>query len=534
MIWKIIMSQSAIYITYASEGGNAKLLAEDFAKRCQNLSFDAKLFCLNDLATQGFAKSNLICFVSTTGNGEVPSNGRDFLNNQLALSDEFDSVGYALFALGSRSYSNFCGAGKKLNQAFMENNASAIAAPVYADENFLVLYEAWALSLLSELSGLSEETLLAQLDEFARKPKAKYKLSKKLLLTNDASVKETYHLVFDAIDEPFQYNAGDVVSITPTNIPYRVRELLSGLKLESNTIINYQNQKVTLFDYLQNYVEITKINANVVKKTGALLNDWELLNLASDEEKIAAILTQYDVLEWFLKYPIPYDKLEEWLLALVPISPRSYSVASDGQDYTTLHLCVGLQKNEYSYATGCLRQENGLGSGFLCEQLEYENSTEFYLESHPGFHLQTEQEMIWVATGTGIAPFIGFLSKIIGIFPSERPKITLYFGIRDPKQDFIYQEFLESCHQQGIIELKMAFSRTEQKSYVQDWMQQDMAMLAKSISQQSHLYVCGSLPMWDAVETVAQHAILEGCDSMEQAKQSWEEFVLNRLHKDIY
>jgi len=527
------MSEASVFITYASEGGNAKLLAEDFAKRCQPFGLDTKLICLNDLIGQGFAKSRLICFVSTTGNGEFPMNGRDFYQQHESHVDELANMEYALFELGSRSYSNFCGAGKKLNDLFMQNSGAALTSPVYADEQFDVMYEPWALSLLSELTELDESELRSQMEAFARKPKAAYHLMHKMQLTSPESEQETYHLMFEAYEEGLAFKPGDVVSVVPENEHFRVKELISALQLTDDEIITFKGDEIELYDYLKTKVEISKINPALMKKTGALLNDWDLLSQASNDEKAQILIAKFDVLEWLKRYPLAKDQLHEWLSSLPEKTPRYYSVASDRDD-KQLHLCVGLKKQEYAEETDFLRHETGLGSGFLCESLESGETVEFELEVHPGFHLQTERPMIWVATGTGIAPFIGFLAKLAEVFPSERPEIRLYFGVRNPETDFLYQTFLQDCHEQGIIDLKMAFSRTDSKAYVQDLMKNDLPELADSIAKQSHVYVCGSQPMWDEVETVLQHAVLQGCETMEQAQDQWIQFSNNRLHKEIY
>lgn len=531
------MQQAPFYIAFASESGNAQALAEDFAKRCEACLIKYQLCTLNELSSHPFAKSSLICFVSTTGNGELPINGRQFLNHLDTLNTPINSLKYALFALGSHSYSNFCGAGKALESKLGEFGAQDLQPSVYADEHFHAPYEKWALAVLSSLSGYSEEQLLQQLDEFARKPKAQYQLKQRIALTSEACEQQTQHLVFLAEQEDvqnhFSFEPGDVVSIQPVNDTRRIEALIETLQLTPSMSIDCAGEPITLLDYLQNKVEITKIGVDLIKKTGALLNDWNLLSIAANESQSAEIIQQYDVASWYQKHPIPAENRLDWLGSLTTKSPRFYSVAnapraaSSDEEQRQLHLCVGLQQQT--------EENDGLGSGYLCHRLQLDETVEFELETHPNFYMQSKEEMIWIATGTGIAPFIGFIAKLMHIFPAERPKVTLYFGVRHPEQDFLYKNFLQGCHEQGLIELKMAFSRqSAEKVYVQDRLKNDLSELSKALAESAHVYVCGSLPMWDAVETVLQHATLASCDSMEQAQTQWEAFTQTALHKEIY
>lgn len=528
------MSNNALIIAYASEGGNAQLLAEDFSKRCTPFGINTSLVCLNDLSQQGFAKSRLVCFVSTTGNGEFPLNGRNFYSQQESYLEYLNTINYALFALGSHSYTNFCGAGKKLNELFSQNQAQTLVEPMYADESFHSLYETWALALLSELSGLSEPELREQMQDFARKPKATYTLAQKVKLTSDDAIQDTYHLVFGAKEKGFEYKPGDVVSINPPNSASRVEALISEITaisgLDKDSLIKLEDTEVSLFDYLSHHVEISKIHVDVIKATGAVLNNWDLLTAASNEEKANALLAKHDVLSWLKAYPVSEDKMQQWLLGLAPKSPRFYSVASD-TDKSQLHLCVGLSKQAFNEEG---REQLGLGSGYLCQELAENCELEFELESHPNFHLQLKKPMVWVATGTGIAPFIGFLAKLAQVFPSERPKVTLYFGVRNPEQDYLYKSFLENCVEEGLIELKMAFSRVQNNTYVQNLMQEDLETIATDLAAEGHVYVCGGPAMYDEVENVLQHAVLSACTDIEEAKQKWLQFSSNCLHKDVY
>jgi len=529
----VTQKSDSILIAYASEGGNSKALAEDFAKRCQSLSLGVEVLSLNGLIEQDFAKSSVICFVSTTGNGEFPVNGKQFVERFNALDQEFESLNYALFSLGSRSYSQFCGAGQSLHKALQTKQACSIQSPIFAGDDFHYLYAPWALAVLAELTGLSLQEVESELDEFAKKPKASYQLLTKVCLTSNAAQQKIYHLVLEPVNEGLNYTPGDVISIQPDNPVERVEAFIELLQLPLDAQVKRNGNFFSLKTYLTTQVEMTKINAELIKKTGALLSDWGLLTGASDANKLKQMESQFDVFHWFQAYTIPIEHRLEWLGSLPIKTPRYYSIASEsGLVENQLHLTVGLQSQSFE---GDSVSRFGLGSGTLCHDLNIGEPLDLSLEVHSNFHLQLEKPMVWVATGTGIAPFIGFLMQLSQMFPGSSSEVVLCFGVRHSAEDFLYRAFLESCHEQGLIELRMVFSREgRQKKYVQHVLSERVDELADCITKEGHVYVCGGASMWEEVEVVFQHAVFASCGSMEKAKQFWPLFSESQLHKDIY
>jgi len=525
------MDNNAIFIVYASEGGNAKQLAEDFAKRCSDLSICYELLTLNAFSEQPFAKSRAVFFVSTTGTGEFPANGCEFEESSLLQTSHLSGFSYTIFALGNPSYSQFCGAGKTLQQVFLNKSAVSLQPMVLAGANFLELYASWALKVLVQLSGLSEQELKTSLAEFAQKPTQLYQVKQRICLTAPQSESETYHLVLATEQEPLPYQLGDVIAIEPVNEQKKVDALLTLLELTPDDTIEKHGELFTVESFLLNKVEITKINESVIKKTGAILHDWALLTQASSSTDVEALQAQYDLYHWLQKYPIPKEEITSFMAELPEKSPRYYSIASDPQiSPKELHLTVALHTQHFDD-----RGSYGLGSGALCQNLPMNTDFSVSLESHPSFHLQTQQPMIWIAVGTGVAPFIGFLSRIMQLFPSDRPHITFYYGVRSEEEDFLYGDFLTKCAEEGVIDLQMSFSRSgPSKRYVQHVMVEQMEKVSALIAQNAHLYICGSQPMWQEVETVIQHSVLQVQEDMEAAKEYWTELSETRMHKEIY
>jgi cytochrome P450/NADPH-cytochrome P450 reductase len=100
-----------------------------------------------------------------------------------------------------------------------------------------------------------------------------------------------------------------------------------------------------------------------------------------------------------------------------------------------------------------------------------------------------------VGPGTGIAPFRGFLQEraALAVAGVELGQAMLFFGCRNPEQDFIYQDELRAFEAQGLVDLQVAFSRaTDQpKTYVQDLIRAEGNRVWQLLEAGAVIYVCG-------------------------------------------
>jgi cytochrome P450/NADPH-cytochrome P450 reductase len=69
----------------------------------------------------------------------------------------------------------------------------------------------------------------------------------------------------------------------------------------------------------------------------------------------------------------------------------------------------------------------------------------------------------------------------------------LFFGCRDPLQDFIYEDELRAFEAQGVTKLVTAFSRDpgQPKRYVQDSIAEQSSEVWKLLQGDGIIYVCG-------------------------------------------
>src|SRR5437764_4184314 len=99
-----------------------------------------------------------------------------------------------------------------------------------------------------------------------------------------------------------------------------------------------------------------------------------------------------------------------------------------------------------------------------------------------------------IGTGTGLAPFRGFLQERAALKAQEETvgESILFFGCRNPEQDFLYEDALQAFVDKGVTELSVAFSRLNgKKTYVQDKIKQDREKVWQLIEQGAIIYICG-------------------------------------------
>ena len=169
------------------------------------------------------------------------------------------------------------------------------------------------------------------------------------------------------------------------------------------------------------------------------------------------------------------------LLGIVPPGtnvPRFYSLASATED-GFVEICVR-------------RIPGGLCSTHLIGLAPGERVAAF-IRPNPAFALpRTRQSVVLVGAGTGVAPLAGFIRR-----NHRRTPMHLFFGGRDPAQDYYFGEDIERWREQGrLASVQTVFSRTPGGGgYVQDTLRRQAAHLRELLARGAIVRVCGSHAM---------------------------------------
>lgn len=181
------------------------------------------------------------------------------------------------------------------------------------------------------------------------------------------------------------------------------------------------------------------------------------------------------------------------LLGIVPDGsplPRMYSLASGSKD---------------GYVEIVVRRHpDGLCSGQLTA-LQPGQTVRAFLRRNPSFHVHAEPApLILIGAGTGVGPLAGFIRG-----NEPRRPIHLFFGLRNPDSDFLYQDELSAWQAEGkLARLSVAVSRGARPQYVQDALDQEAPKIIEAIRQGAKVMVCGGRDMAHGV-TEALTRILE-------------------------
>jgi NADPH-ferrihemoprotein reductase len=244
---------------------------------------------------------------------------------------------------------------------------------------------------------------------------------------------------------------------------------------------------------------------------------------AEYKDKILASYTGFvDVLQRCPSIQIP---LEHFLDICPRMQTRFYTISCSNLLYpTSVHLTV---------ATTCATRPDGtlflgVASNHLATRSTTNNDTIRVYNRPSSFRLPTDlsRPIILIGPGTGIAPMRALLQERSYLRNTHKGAVfgrsILYFGCRNSKHDFLYEEELEAFQKEGTLDkLYTAFSREKpgHKVYVQHIIRLNAIETWHYISEQNaHIMVCGGVKMGqDVHDTIKDVVQEEGKLTVQQA-----------------
>ena len=198
--------------------------------------------------------------------------------------------------------------------------------------------------------------------------------------------------------------------------------------------------------------------------------------------------------EWELAEGGPFDFYAGQFVSLeVPRDgekeARPYSIASAPQDGKTFDLCLN-------------RVKGGYVSNFLCDLepgavVDIQGPHGSFVASQP-----VEQELVFIATGTGIAPIRGMLEEIFAGSGEPAHDVTLIFGVRYADTVLYRDEFDALAREQSRFHFLPTLSRPAadwkgKTGYVQEHLRKIFAG-----RKDFKAYICGLKTMVDEVRFI--------------------------------
>jgi cytochrome P450/NADPH-cytochrome P450 reductase len=327
-----------------------------------------------------------------------------------------------------------------------------------------------------------------------------------------ASSRSTRHLEID-LPDGVTYRAGDHLGVLPRNGDEVIARVAARFGLDPASSIRLGlaggrktflpvDHPVQVSRLLGDYVELqdpaTRRQIQIL--AGHTECPWtrpRLLALAEDEpryreEVLGRRKSLIDLLEEFPACQVPFGP---YLEMLAPLRPRYYSISSSPlQEARRCSITVAVVEGPARSGRGTFR---GVCSGHLLHRGENDLVHAFVKDTKSAFRLPEDPAtpIVMVGPGTGFAPFRGFLQERAVLRARGRAAgpAALFFGCRHPKQDFIYEDELRAFAEQGVAQVFACFSRVadEPKTYVQDQIRQQRALVWKLIQEGAVVYVCG-------------------------------------------
>ncbi len=529
-------------ILYATQGGNARSVAEALADSATARGFAPRLIAADLYRPRDLAKERLlVAVISTQGEGEPPESAHElfkFLKSR--KTPQLDGLHYAVFGLGDSSYEFFNRAAKELDALLQATGAEALLARIDADVDFQPLSAQWQTQLLREVEKVQPEQSrvipLQPAPSASRNdrnhPYQAELLERRRITTTDA-VAEVHHLALEIDAEAIRYRPGDALGLFFRNDPALVEEILSLTGLAGETPVSRGETPLSLEQALSERLELTQLHPSVAKAWAGVAGDAKLSALSEDAGRLRRFAGERQFIDLLQAYPAQVDA--DRLVALLHSQqPRLYSIASSQAAYEDeIHLTVSTLRYQ-AHA----RDHLGGASGFLTRRIAEGDKLGVYVAENPGFRLPQTNDtpIIMVGAGTGVAPYRAFLQEREAAGASGAN--WLVFGNRHFHRDFLYQSDWLNYRKQGLLNrISLAFSRDEgDRTYVQARLYEEGAELYRWLQEGAHLYVCGGIAMERAVRQSLQGIAQAQGGLDEEAADEYIESLREqgRYQRDVY
>lgn len=540
------MAASPVTILYGSETGNAQDYAHYLARKLRYCSLNPTVSSLDEYPLKSLVTDTkyLIVVCSTTGQGELPRNGKRFFKFLLRKKlppDLLSHVQITSFGLGDSSYPKFNYAIKKIHTRLLQLGCAELCPRCESDEispeGADGYFAEWSSVVIDALQKRFPDSPV--IDDFVLLPPelnltvdrdaADLSVPFDCSLTRSKNVIEGHivsntrvtsadhfqdvrHVTIGS-EAGLSYLPGDTAALYPSNDDKSVQMLLdlqphwlpiadkpltihSELDIEGGlikkecltlrTLIKYHLDimsipRRTFFSLAFHFVDDTTEDGQREKE-----KFYEFTKLEESEDLYNyANRPRRLIMETISEFENNLRIPVEYVLDLFPlIKVRLFLIASKPSE-SQLELAVAVVE----YKTMLRRIRKGLCTKWL-KQLQQGDRLIFSI--HPSnlkFGASTAP-IIMIGPGTGIAPMKSLIEYAAG-----QRELYLFTGCRDSEKDFYFKELWELYEKTGQLKHFPAISRQAgfPYKYVQDRLFAERDLVSDLIvNQNAVVYLCGS------------------------------------------
>ncbi|MGF1472214.1 MAG: bifunctional cytochrome P450/NADPH--P450 reductase [Rubrobacteraceae bacterium] len=572
----MVKNNTPLLVLYGSNMGTAEGIANEIAEDGTIQGFSTTVAPLDEyvdkLPTEG-----AVVITASSYNGTPPDNAVqffDWLCNDSLGEDALKGVKYTVFGCGDHDWAaTYQRVPKMIDSHMQSHGAESFYQRGEGDQSddFDGQYRGWYEHFWSSLSGALGVTVDAPeaadkgpryqvemvtdaaevsplISEFDARP-MEIVANRELQIKDgpNPSGRSTRHIEF-ALPEGMTYQEGDHLGILPRNSEALVNRVLERFELPEDAHIRIRknatgksflptDEPVLLPRLLTSYVGLQVAAkrpdiAVLAEYTDCPPEKEKLLSLSGDdpdsidryrEEVLGTNKSLLDLLEENRSCELPFNI---YLELLPKLKPRYYSISSSPLvDPQRCSITVGVVDAPALAREG---RYQGVCSNYLARE-EVGSVVEGFVRP-PGVPFVPPEDpdtpMIMVAAGTGLAPFRGFLQERAAL-KSQGEEVgpsMVFFGCRNPQQDYIYENELEEFEREDITELRTAFSRLEgePKMYVQDRILAERDEVWNLLQEGAIVYVCGDAGrMAPAVERSFVTLYQESNGAGDQDAEAW-------------
>lgn len=196
-----------ILIAVASQTGFGDELAGMMRQQLSAAGQPVRVASLADLEAADLTSARNVLFIaSTTGEGDAPDSAARFVRRVLTSAGDLSAVSYGLLALGDRSYRDFCGFGRALDDALRQRGARALFEAIEVDNGDTNALRAWQAAVGSAVGS----EITADWTTPAHQP---WRLVERQLMNPGSPGQAAWHLAFEPLKLGADWQAGDIAEV---------------------------------------------------------------------------------------------------------------------------------------------------------------------------------------------------------------------------------------------------------------------------------------------------------------------------------
>ncbi len=468
-----------------------------------------------------------VIVITASYEGLPPDNGRGFMSWLAGLAPgSLDGVRYAVFGCGNRQWARtYQAVPKQADDGLRAAGATQIRARGETDASgdFMGGFDAWCEGLWRDLASAlgrqpSVETSQAVLEidllpsdrpVLLGQPDLRHGVvldNRELVDMASPMARSKRHIEIQLPAE-MSFRSGDYLAVLPRNPASTVARALRafGLAADAQVVVRGAttlpvNRQISMAELLGDYLELAQPAtrrqvADLAEAARCAPERAALLALAERDAYDAEIAAKrVSLLDLQERFPASRLSLAWFLSSLPPTRVRQYSISSSplaNASACALTVAVLDAPGLSGAARHC-----GVASNYLAQLAPGAGVAVAVRPARAGFHLPPPATpIIMVCAGSGIAPFRGFLQEraVLHAQGQQLAKAILFFGCMHPDVDWLYHDELEAWQADGIVDVRMAFSRNDMAAScrVQDMLLQDKEEIAAMFAETAHIFVCG-------------------------------------------